>query len=184
VGPVLGDEGGVEAAWNTHDAHVLAYLKPRDARFNAMVEALHAARVEALVAAPGLAPASAHALSGGLVRVVPEPLRLPPLLADAGLCVGHGGPGFAAASLLAGVPLAILPMHLEHDLVALRLHEQGLGVVLDATRGAASLREGIAAALSDAAMHQRARAIAARYEKASAPDAASEAAARLARLAA
>jgi UDP:flavonoid glycosyltransferase YjiC (YdhE family) len=182
VGPVLADDGGVEAQWKTDAPRVLAYLKPRDARFAPLLEAMRASGVEALVAAPGLAPEAAHRASDERVRVVPAALRLAPLLAQADLCVSHAGPGFAAAALLAGVPLALAPMHAEQDLIALRLQEQGLAIVLDAREGAQGLRAGLTRALSDDAMRQRARAIAASVPR-TAGDAARAAADRLARLA-
>lgn len=121
---------GAHVAW-LDDAlpRVLAYLKPRDPRFLAILQALRAAAGDAIVAAPGLQPGEAARLSAPNLRVYAEPLALQPLLATADLCVCHGGAGMVARTLQAGVALALLPMHVEQLLVSRRVVDAGAGVL-------------------------------------------------------
>ena len=125
LGPIADASSGREVAWNT-DARprIFAYLKPRDARFVPLVTALRQVAGEALVAAPGLTDAQARELSSDRVRVFAEALNLD-ALGSADLCVSHAGPGVASRAILAGVPLALLPMQLEQFLVARRLRSAG-----------------------------------------------------------
>ncbi len=149
------DEGLADLAWSSHEGrHVLAYLRPLDARFPALLAALSQLDAEVIVAAPGFqGPACA---TGTRLRVVAAPVRLDRLLARADLCVGHGGAGFVAHALLAGVPLALLPARLEHALVARRLAQAGCAVVAYAHDTPADLGAWLRAALGDRGLRARA----------------------------
>jgi UDP:flavonoid glycosyltransferase YjiC (YdhE family) len=183
LGPVQGTAGGLREEWRTQKPHVLAYLKPRDARFRPLLRALEALDAETIVAAPGLAPGEAAALSSPAVRVHHEPVQLAGLIEHATLCVAHGGAGFAAAALLAGVPLALAPMHLEQELVSRRIRDEALGVLLPAG-GADAARAALAAALADAGLAARERDFARANASVRPGLTAGRAAERLARLAA
>jgi UDP:flavonoid glycosyltransferase YjiC (YdhE family) len=126
----LGAQGdarsGLEARWSGTSPRIFAYLKPRDPRFISIVEALRAMKASAIVAAPGIDPDASASMSGGSMRVFAGPVQLDPLLAEASLCVFHGGPGLAARALAAGVPMALLPMQLEQFLVGKRLVDLGV----------------------------------------------------------
>ena len=118
---------------------IFAYLKPRDARFGALLEAFARTSGEAIVAAPGLAAAQAAALSRGSVRVLGHPVALDAVLAEADLCVSHAGAGIVAASAAAGVPMALLPMQLEQYLIARRAHAAGHAELLAPEEGSPDL---------------------------------------------
>ena len=109
---------------------IFAYLKVRDARFPAMLDAVRAVAADAVVAAPGMPPRMCAALSTGSVRVFGEPLALAELLPGADLCVCHGGPGIVGRALEAGVPLALLPIQLEQFLIGRRVVSAGAGAML------------------------------------------------------
>ena len=130
VGPQGDATTGVEAHWSSAGPRVFAYLKPRDRRFGAIVAGLRALGGETIVAAPGMGAAEALAASDATVRIVPAAVSLDAILRDASLCVAHAGPGLAARALVAGVPMALLPMQLEQYLVAKRLEEGGSAAVL------------------------------------------------------
>lgn len=131
VGPLADAVSGREVAWKGEGRpRIFAYLKPRDPRFLALVAAVRGVAGEALVAAPGLTDAQAAELSSDRMRVVAEAVNLDAILASADLCVSHAGTGFAARALVAGVPLALLPMQLEQYLVARRIQNAGAAVML------------------------------------------------------
>lgn len=126
LGPLDDAMPGAEETWpDDHRPRILAYLKPRYPGFGKVVAAIQASGASALVVAPGLRPADVQALSSPRVRVIPRAITLAPVLAACDLCVGHAGLGFTAKALSAGVPLAMLPMHLEQLLMA--QHAQALG---------------------------------------------------------
>jgi UDP:flavonoid glycosyltransferase YjiC (YdhE family) len=109
---------------------IVAYLKPRDPRFELARRAIGRAAGEAVIAAPDLNARQAEALSSGNIRVVPGPVRLD-LLEDADLCVSHGGPGIVWAAMRQGVPQALLPLQLEQYLVSRRAVAAGIAALLE-----------------------------------------------------
>jgi hypothetical protein len=181
LGPMAAAAEGLEVQWTAGSSRrVLAYLKPRDVRFDAILRALDALGAQAIVAAPGMFDADAARRSTAGVRIFAHALRLAPLLEGIDLCVGHGGPGFCADALRAGVPLLLLPMHLEQELVARRLVQQGLAAMHLADPS--TLDAAVGQALADASLHERARAFARELADRPARDPAHEAAARIERL--
>ena len=130
TGEYLGPTGdaafGVDVEWTGSGQRVFAYVKPRSARFAAVLQGLRDIDAEVIVAAPGLEPALARDASNGSMRVIPGPVNLDGVLREASLCVSHAGPGVAARALVAGVPMALLPLQLEQFLVAKRLKDAGL----------------------------------------------------------
>jgi UDP:flavonoid glycosyltransferase YjiC (YdhE family) len=129
LGPPQDSVGGVDVAWLRESApHVFAYLKPRSARFDAVMAALASLDAEVIVAAPGLTPERAGALSTASMRVLPVAVNLE-VLRGASLCVCHAGAGVPARAMAAGVPLALLPLQLDQFLMALRIEQTGAAVV-------------------------------------------------------
>jgi hypothetical protein len=127
LGPQGDARTGASVAWRKgKELKVFAYLKARDTRFRAIVEALAQLRGDAIVAAPDATPDQAVALCSAGVRVIPDAVQLEGFLDDADLCVFHAGPGLAARALVAGVPMALLPMQLEQFLVGRRLVAAGV----------------------------------------------------------
>ena len=149
VGPQDDPRSGAHAAWGAGARpRVFAYLKPRDPRFTGILAALRAVAGEAIVAAPGLKPDAAAALSSAALRVHGEALALGPLLAGADLCLCHSGPGIVARALEAGVPLALLPQQLEQFLVGRRAVSAGAAVMLAPEDTGTDLRAWLAQALA------------------------------------
>jgi UDP:flavonoid glycosyltransferase YjiC (YdhE family) len=128
VGPQGDAVSGASLDWpEGAGPRVLAYLKASDARFPAALAALARLAADVIVAAPGLAPEAALAASQGRMRVVAATVNLERVVGGANLCVSHAGPGLLARGLAAGVPFALLPLHLEQYLVARRVCAGGTG---------------------------------------------------------
>lgn len=181
VGPQGDPESGAHVAWTPSRPHVFAYLKPRDARFSRIVDALAALEGEVHLAAPGLDPIQARTLSRGSLTVHAEPLRLDGFLDDADLCVFHAGPGLAARALVAGVPMALLPMQLEQFLVGQRLADAGVATMLAPDAELPDLARWLEKALADGALADAAAAHAAKHAGHRFDDAAQKTARRIAR---
>lgn len=159
VGPQDDPKSGAHAEWGPGAGpRVFAYLKPRDPRFSAILDALRAVAGEAIVAAPGLRPDECAALSSPTIFVHGEALALGPLLSGADLCVCHSGTGLVAHALKAGVPLALLPLQLEQFLVARRVVSSGAGTMVPPDEKAPDLRAWLAQALASEDLHAAAAA--------------------------
>ena len=150
---------GAAVSWSSSARpRIVAYLKPQDSRFAAILDSIRGLAGEAIVAAPGLAPAQAQMLTTASVRVLAEPVRLPPLLADADLFVGHGGAGSVERALAAGVALALLPIQLEQYLIGRRVAESGAGALFAPDDPAEGIRAWLEQALGSAQMRAAAQA--------------------------
>jgi UDP:flavonoid glycosyltransferase YjiC (YdhE family) len=139
---------------------IVACLEPRDPRFAAVVAAIGRVAGEAVIAAPGLAADDAKALSTATMRVLGVAIDPSPLLRDADLGVSPGDAGFTLPALAAGVPLALLPMHLEQYLAALRVKELGAGAMVSPVDPAPDFSAWLAAAAASSAFRDAARAAA------------------------
>ena len=158
VGPQDDAAEGTPVSWaGNARPRLFAYLKPRDPRFGAIVESIRACGGEAIVAAPGVAPEVARALSSPALRVFGEVVAVGPLLADCDLCVSHAGPGIVARALEAGVPVALLPQQLEQFLVGRRAVSAGTGVMLSPEETSVDMARWLKDALSNTDLRKAAR---------------------------
>lgn len=141
---------------------VFAYFAGAEPRTVALVRAL--ARVAATgvpVSAwlPGLLAPDAKALRERGVQLHEAPLLPAAIAARASLLVSSGGLGTVSAALVAGLPLALIPLDLEKQLTAEAVTALGAGVVLRGQEEEA-LAAQILAAAGNAALRERARALA------------------------
>ena len=170
--------------WQSEGARVFAYLKPRNPRFDAVLAGLAALDAECVVAAPGLEPERASAACTASMRVVPGPVDLAPLIAGATLCVSHAGAGIAARAMVAGVPMALLPLHLEQFLMARRIAESGSALISTGEDPLPDFAQWFGKIIGDAAMREAAARLAARHRGFSFERASERAAQRISELAA
>jgi MGT family glycosyltransferase len=104
-------------------------------------------------------PADELRLSANIVAepFVPHASVLP----HARLVVTHAGHGTVMAAVTAGVPIVCTPMGRDQHVVGACVEQRKLGVVVPATAPPEQLRNAIATALADRALHERAREFAA-----------------------
>ena len=157
----VSETAGVPMRWEARaGARLFAYLKPRDSRFSALIQALGELPGQAIVAAPGLSAEGAAKLSSAHVRVLGESVDLQALLPTADLCLCHAGTGLVSRALLAGVPLALLPMQLEQYLIARRLAAGGTAALLSPEERSPDFASWFATLLEQDDMRRAARAFA------------------------
>lgn len=184
LGPPGNVNQGLEVAWQTEGKpRVLAYLKPGAPRVDAVVAGLQALDAEVVLAYPGEAPGRVQAMQRGAVRAFAKPIEVAPLMAGASLAVFHAGSGFAAQSLVAGVPMALLPTHLEQFLIAKRAVQAGVGEISAPDHAAPDFRQWFMHLMSSQALREAARREAAKHRGHSFSAAARAAAQRIAALA-
>jgi UDP:flavonoid glycosyltransferase YjiC (YdhE family) len=126
---------GVEMAWRgDRRFRVFCYLKPGYPNFEPAFESfLGLPDHEFVVFAPGLAPNLAERHSAAHVTVTTRPVRLAGLTGSCHAAVCHAGHGTVAGLLQAGIPLLLLPIHLEQHLTAWRGMELGAGLAVGDT---------------------------------------------------
>jgi UDP:flavonoid glycosyltransferase YjiC (YdhE family) len=133
-GPLFMDDQGVEPQWpDGSGTPVFAYLRRNYVALRAAVDELARSGRPVLAVVPGLRDAKAH----GPLRISAEPVRVSSVVARCGLGVCHGGHGTVAAMLLAGVPLVLLPEHLEQYVLARRLSDSLCATLVEPGRNPA-----------------------------------------------
>lgn len=131
VGPIVSVRQAMRVEWQSREgSRVLAYLRPSVPGFSAILQAFARLDAEVLCVAPGMKPDVAERVATRRLRIALTPVDLAPLLERADLAVGYGNSGFSTQALLAGVPLAMRPRHVEQALLARRVEALGAGKLL------------------------------------------------------
>ncbi|MDP1656992.1 MAG: UDP-glucuronosyltransferase [Hylemonella sp.] len=159
VGPIVSVPHALRVAWQGREGpKVLAYLRPAVSGFQSILQALAGLDAEVLCVAPGMKPEMAKHCATRRLRIALAPLDLPPLLEHADLAVGYGNSGFSTQAVLAGVPLAMRPRHVEQALFAHRVEALGAGKLLSGRIDADSVTASLQELLDNPAYRQAARA--------------------------
>ena len=154
----------LRVAWQIREApKVLAYLRPAVPGFESILQALARLDAEVLCIAPGMKPEMAKRCATLRLRIALAPVDLPSLLPDAQLAVSYGNSGFTTQALLAGVPLAMRPRHVEQALFAHRVEALGAGKLLGGRIDAASVTASLQELLGNPAYRQAARSFRSRH---------------------
>jgi len=126
LGPVPEPDEGESTRWSQPDKpHLFVYLHTQP-WLDTVLTALEASGAEVIAVIPDLS-AEMESRHRGL-RLYRRPVRLAPLLADCTLAVTHAGHGTALNCLLAGVPMLLLPLHIEQLMVTERVAVTGAGL--------------------------------------------------------
>lgn len=164
VGPIVSVPQALRVAWQSKEgSRVLAYLRPAVPGFTAILQALARLDAEVLCVAPGMKPEMAKRCATRRLRIALAPVDLPPLFEHADLAVGYGNSGFSTQALLAGVPLAMRPRHVEQALFAHRVQALGAGKLLGGRIDADSVTASLQELLGSQAYRQAARAFRERH---------------------
>ena len=164
VGPVLSVPGGVTPDWPAAPGPKLfAYVKPQYQHFKRLLAQLRDAPCAILMHAPGLSETRRNALQAPNLHISPLPvdIRYACRQADALLC--HAGHGTIMQSLMAGVPLLLLPTHLEQSLNARNVVRLGAGLAVNPEQKEPDFAGRLQELLGRHEIAEKARAFAQRY---------------------
>jgi UDP:flavonoid glycosyltransferase YjiC (YdhE family) len=125
-------EMGQEIAWpDGAGKRVFAYLDPQNRDFSKVLEALTVPGHRAIVCAPGIPDNLRRQFESPRMIISTKPFKLIKLMKDCDLAIGNAGHAMTAGMLMAGVPLLLLPTHLERFLLATRIAALGAGVAVN-----------------------------------------------------
>ena len=126
IGPVFALPKLTAVEWETSGVpRVFGYLRPDLPGCQALLEALHTLTAEVIFFMPGVPPEWTAKFSK--IRFFQDAIAIEPLLATASLAITSGA-GTIGTSLLAGVPVLVVPQVLEQHLAARRLEALGAGL--------------------------------------------------------
>lgn len=163
LGPQFEVGQGVEAVWPAGDGpRVFVYLQPGHRDFSRLLELLAAMGIRAVVHAPGVSEPVRKAYEGSTLTISLEKIRLD-TLKDCALAITYAASGTTAAMLMAGIPMLMLPTHLEQFLVASRIQTLGAGIAVNPDNPPPNYLPLLRDALENPAYAEAARRFAAKY---------------------
>jgi UDP:flavonoid glycosyltransferase YjiC (YdhE family) len=131
VGPLFWNAPGQAIIWSAPDKpHLFAYLRPNLPGFENLLKALSKLNAEVVVVAPGIPTAQVKAFAKPGFCIHTQPVQMDGLLKSADLAITTGGTGTVSQTLLAGIPLLLVPQNVEQYLMALRVEELGAGLAV------------------------------------------------------
>ena len=129
-GSVFSREDGAGALWpDTSGTRVYVDLRPDMPAFHSNAEALSDSGLNVLWSAPGASEEVVRRYSKATLKFERERVRLADVAAHAQAAVLFGGHGTVSAMLLAGVPMALYPLHVEQALVSRNAARLGAAIV-------------------------------------------------------
>jgi len=163
LGPIAADPPGAMVSWqDTTRPRVFAYLRASVPRIDAVLMALEDSGAQVVCVMPDANAALVAHFRETRVAVRTERVQIAPILSSADLVVSYGGHGLVMASLLAGVPLLLVPESVEQYLGALKVQQLGAGLCVD-VRGATPVEPVLQQLLASGSYRGAARQFAARY---------------------
>ncbi|QDX79881.1 hypothetical protein B9N43_00530 [Denitratisoma sp. DHT3] len=132
LGSIHGVGQAADIRWPTEaERKAMVYLRPAHQCCIPVLSALTESGITAICAIPGINEAQIKKYESPLLKVVAHPVEFSELGRQSGLTLCHGGAGTIAQSLLAGVPLLLIPTTVEQYLNAKRVESLGAGILLE-----------------------------------------------------
>lgn len=129
LGPNFTASGGQQPVWPTGDGPlVFAYVRGSHPDHVPLLQALDKLGCRTLCYMPEVAAGKPAPVVSPRIHYSPGPVNLGQALPQAQLVVSHAGEATLAQTLLAGVPLLLMPTQAEQFLTALRMEESGIGI--------------------------------------------------------
>jgi UDP:flavonoid glycosyltransferase YjiC (YdhE family) len=123
---------------------IFAYVRPDTPNVASILDSLAKSSTtnsaSVICFAPGFSAQNLEKVKTPLLRFVSQPVDLPALVSGANVCVAYGE-GTAATFLLAGVPLLLVPGHMEALMAARRVEALGAGLVLQGEQTSKDISE-------------------------------------------
>jgi UDP:flavonoid glycosyltransferase YjiC (YdhE family) len=142
---------------------VFAYLKADYRYLDAVLQALRGAPCRALIFLAGATPALVKKYQSATLALVSEPVNMEAARSQADVIVCHAGIGTAAASLLAGKPLLLLPVFSESYMLGECVAQLGAGINVPYLESQPDYKKALLRLLREPGFSEQARAFAHKY---------------------
>ena len=163
IGPLPIINYGTSLHWREGKAvRIFLYLRPF-AGIELILKILAASGADVIAHIPGIDRKMSALLSKTSVRIASSMIRLSPLLADMDVAITHSGHGTAAAALLAGVPMLMMPMTIEQSMMSRTIDRLGVGIELKRERLGSSFLSVLERLLTDPSVKKKVKSFAAKY---------------------
>lgn len=165
TGSIHGIEFSESVMWkNSGGPKILAYLRLNQKATGAVLAALTEAGEQTICIIPGISQDQISKYATPNLSIYSRPVALTPLLASADVMINYGGIAGIAESLLAGVPLIMIPAMVEQYLASQTVEKLGAGILLGQARNKNTIFAAIRKILSDSAFRKSATHFAEKYQ--------------------
>jgi hypothetical protein len=146
---------------------IFVYMDPSRPPFAVCMEALRKLpeSFDVIAACPGLPATAIKKLEKSSLRIVGGPVMLENLLEDCSLAITNGSSGLCHGLALAGIPMLMLPLHVEQIMSARAVGRSGMGLALLGQLTPAHIATKIEQILADDKFTDNAKDVARRYKK-------------------
>jgi UDP:flavonoid glycosyltransferase YjiC (YdhE family) len=156
--------GNVLPIWPTGpEPKVFGYLHHGYRQFVGLVRQLKEARLTSLIVSPGIENDVARSLESDRLKISRQPVDLTKVAQEASVLINHSSHATVARMLLEGKPMILLPAYVEQTVLALRLAQQGLGIMMNPDPTHHRYSAAIERLIADHALETKARGFSARY---------------------
>jgi UDP:flavonoid glycosyltransferase YjiC (YdhE family) len=163
-GPVYDPDEGDEPRWPEGDGKkVFVYLRPSSPGFRPFADLLRKANLRTLWFAPSSPIEAVRSLETASLAFASKPLKMSTLTFKAKAAILSAGHGTAAAMLLGGVPMVLVPRSTEQLLLARQIAASGAGVLVTPHAMRSELRSLLMQFLEAASYSTQVRSVAVKY---------------------
>lgn len=163
-GPIYNVSQGVAVDWPAGEGKcIFAYIKTAHPNFETILAYLAGSGHRVLVFASGVVQSQIEKFRSEKMVISGRPIDLSRIIGSCDLAVCHAGHGTLGAMLMAGVPMLMLPFHVEQHLAANRVAKLGAGTVVDIQSTPDDFAPLFETLLDDPAFKRNAQAFAARH---------------------
>ena len=163
-GPRFESKSGDKPAWPKKGGKKLfVYIHPYYTNIHKLLETLQAANYSVLVYCPDIPAEFISKYQNQRVSFVDHPVQVDHIAKECNLVICNSGHGLVSAMLLAGMPLLLLPIHVEQLIIARKVTELGAGLFTLPENKQPDFKKMIDALLSDSKYNQAALRFAEKY---------------------
>lgn len=133
IGPIFSSPPRKQITWQGNRPHrIIAYLRSETRGFTSLMQALrNSPDFETIIMAPGLGESNTKQLSAPHLQILRDAVSIEEVLPKANIMISQGGVGTMTESLLNGVPMLLLPHHVEQYLATQRVNELGASIICE-----------------------------------------------------
>jgi UDP:flavonoid glycosyltransferase YjiC (YdhE family) len=126
IGPINAEEGEVPAWPDGSGRRIFVYLRPFKG-LPEILDSLSSSNCNVIAVLPGIDDELCSTYSSPSFRISKAPVRILHMLSETDIAITHGGHGVASASLLAGVPMLLVPQVAEQLMTVYNFERLGVG---------------------------------------------------------
>jgi len=165
IGPAIMQNCGLDPIWPQYNGKkIFAYLYPSYKGFKHIIKVLNRLNCASIIYAPGISKREKTLLQTDKIFIYEDIINLNNVIkvCDAAIC--HSGAGTGSAFLLAGIPVLLLPFHLEQMTIAKLITRTGAGLMLMPDAKKLDYKKAIKNLLDEPHLAQNAKLLSQKYQ--------------------